>query len=62
MWIWVLSITVLGSNPEHIHIAKFETKQECKQAEVQKYQEYSIKNQQIVTRCWFTKQDKTGWW
>jgi len=62
MWIWVLSVTVLGSNPQHIDIAKFETKQECKQAEVQKHQEYKLKNQQIVTRCWFTKQDKAGWW
>lgn len=62
MWTWVLAISVLGSNPEHIYVAKFATKQECKQAETQKQQEYKLKNQQVVTRCSFTKQDKTGWW
>ena len=62
MWIWVLSITVLGSNPQHIDIAKFATKQECETVTVQKHQEYKLKNQQIVTRCWFTKKESPSWW
>ena len=43
MWVWVLSITLVGSNPEHSRIAKFETKQACQKALIAKKIEYEQK-------------------
>lgn len=58
MWVWVLSITVLGSNPEHVNVAKFENKQDCQKALTSKKSEYELKNKQIVGHCYYSKKDK----
>lgn len=62
MWTWALAISILGSSPEHITIAKFETRELCEQAATLKRQEYLAKSKEIVTRCSYTKLDKKGWW
>lgn len=62
MWIWILSITVLGINPEHVRIAKFETKQECHLALANKRKEYEAKGKDIVGHCFYSKTDGKGWW
>lgn len=62
MWIWILSITVLGSNPEHLKIAKFETKQDCQIALLAKRKEYEAKRKEIVGQCFYSKTDNKGWW
>lgn len=57
MWIWVLSFTVLGTNPEHGRIAKFETKQECHQALLAKQQQIQQSGRSLVGSCHLTRQD-----
>lgn len=61
MWVWILSLTVLGSNPDHVKIAKYETKRECQQALILKIQEYKMRNKEIVGHCYYGNQS-TGWW
>ncbi len=58
MWVWILTITALGSNPEHLKVAKFQTKMECQQALVVKKQEYDAKGKQIVGTCYFGNMTK----
>ena len=29
IWVWVLTYTVLGANPEHHTLSKYQTKEEC---------------------------------
>lgn len=62
MWIWVLSFTILGSNPEHGQIAKFDTKQECQIALVQLVAEEQSKGKQVVAKCFYSKREAKGWW
>lgn len=62
MWVWVLSVTVLGSNPEHHIIPKFETKQECEKALVEKIKELQSNNKESVGRCYYSKVESKGWW
>lgn len=61
-WVWVLSITVLGSNPEHIRMAKYETKQECQQNLIARRKEYEAKGKEIVGHCFYGKIENKGWW
>lgn len=62
MWVWVLSISFLGSNPEHFQLEKFETKQECQLALINKLKEEQLKGKQIVANCFFKKKESKGWW
>jgi hypothetical protein len=61
-WVWVLAFTILGSRPEHGHIAKFETKQQCQQALVQKKEQEAAKGRELVGSCYFSKKEGPGWW
>jgi hypothetical protein len=62
MWIWVLSFTILGSQPEHGQIAKFETKQQCQIALTQKKQQEAAKGRELVGSCYYTRKSAPGWW
>lgn len=62
MWVWILSITLLGSNPEHSRIAKFETKQDCQKALISKKIEYEQKGREMVGHCFYVRADSKGWW
>ena len=62
MWVWILSITLIGSNPEHSRIAKFETKQDCQKALISKKIEYEQKGREMVGHCFYARTDSKGWW
>lgn len=62
MWVWILSITLIGSNPEHSRIAKFETKQDCQKALISKKIEYEQKGREMVGHCFYGRIDSKGWW
>jgi len=62
MWVWILSFTVLGSNPDHGRIAKFETKQQCLQALQAKKEEERLKGKEVVGKCFYGKTETKGWW
>lgn len=53
-FIWVLSISVLGSNPEPKTFAKYTTKQECEQALAQIKEEYNNQKKKIAATCTLT--------
>jgi len=55
MWIWVLSATILGSNPEHTTIAKFATKSECEVALKSKKDAENAKGKEVVGSCYYSK-------
>ena len=50
-FVWVLTFTVLGVNPEHKAFPKYPSKQECEQALVQTRAEYKAKNKHIAGAC-----------
>lgn len=49
--VWVLSFTVLGVNPEHGSLAKYETKESCEQMLEQYKKDYKEKKKNIVGSC-----------
>lgn len=51
VWVWVLSYTVLGSNPEHHTIGKFQTRPECEQTLKLMKEEMKQKNKKIAGSC-----------
>jgi len=57
-YIWVLTYTLLGSNPEHHTLAKFNTKQECEQALIAVKEEKKSQNKKIVGVCKQTLTEK----
>lgn len=61
-WIWVLAFSVLGSQPEHGAVAKFETRAQCQQALEQKRQEMQAQGKQIAAHCYLSSQSEKGWW
>lgn len=54
-WVWVLSFTVLGNNPQHGQIAKFETKAACQTALEQKRTEFRDQNRELVGTCFLRR-------
>jgi hypothetical protein len=62
LWIWVLTFTILGSNPEHGQIAKFETKQECQIALQNKINQERLKGRETAATCIYKKVEGQGWW
>jgi hypothetical protein len=53
-FVWVLSFTVLGANPEHKTFSKYQTKQECQQVLEQVKLEYKAKKKHIAGSCTLT--------
>ena len=51
VWVWVLSYTVLGSNPEHHTIGKYQTQQECEQVLALMKEEKKQQKKKIVGFC-----------
>lgn len=51
IWVWVLSYSILGANPEHHTITKYQDKQECTKALESIKQEHLAKKKQIVGSC-----------
>ena len=51
IFVWVLSFTVLGANPEYREFAKYTTKQECEEALIQFKKEYQEKKKNIAGSC-----------
>lgn len=58
----MLSFSILGSNPEHGHVAKFESKQECYQALKSKVEQEQQKGRLIVATCNYKRVAGQGWW
>ncbi len=50
-FVWVLTFTVLGSNPEHKTFAKYKDRQECEQALEQIRAEYKTNKKNIAGSC-----------
>ena len=50
-WVWVLTITVLGTNPEHHYFPKYQSQAECLQALEMSREEYKSKKKQIAGTC-----------
>ena len=50
-WVWVLSYTILGSNPEHVTISKYQTQSECQQYLDTVKQERQARGQRVVGTC-----------
>lgn len=61
-WVWILSFTVLGGQPEHGQQAKYESKQACEQALLDLRQRESLRGRELVGRCWFGQTGGKGWW
>lgn len=61
-WIWVLSFSVLGSQPEHGQQAKFETLQACQQAIVELRVQQAQRGREIVATCFLQSRASKGWW
>ena len=55
MWVWVLSVSLVGASPEHTRIAKFKTKQECQSVLQQRISEEQLKGRILVGSCFYTK-------
>ena len=53
-FVWVLTFTVLGANPEHKSFPKYQTKQECERALEQTRAEYKTKKKRIAGSCALT--------
>jgi hypothetical protein len=62
MWVWILSISVLGSNPTHTTEAKYTSKEECLKVLSTKVQEEKLKGKDIVGRCYYGKVESKSWW
>lgn len=60
IWVWVLTYTVLGVNPEHRTFSKYETQQECEQALISLKQEKKLQNKNIVGSCVLTLKEKNS--
>ena len=58
-WVWVVSFSVLGTNPEHGIFGMFSNRVECQQALQTRKQEMKANGKEIVGTCFFT-QRKTG--
>ena len=50
-FVWVLTFTILGVNPEHKSFAKYTTKQECERALEETKAEYKAKKKNISGTC-----------
>lgn len=50
-WVWVLTFTVLGAQPEHRSFAKYKSEEECLQALQSTREEYKSKNKKIAGSC-----------
>jgi hypothetical protein len=61
-WVWILSFSILGSQPEHGQQAKFETKLACQQALANMIQTQSQLGREVVGRCYMGQSGTTGWW
>ena len=52
VWVWVLSYTILGTNPEHGVISKYTSQAECQQTLAAMREERRARTgQQIVGTC-----------
>ena len=51
IWVWVLTYTVLGAEPEHNTIAKYSTQPECQQSLDALREERRSRGQHIVGSC-----------
>ena len=50
-WVWVLTYTVLGANPEHGTISKYSTPVECQASLAALMDERRARGQQVVGTC-----------
>ena len=57
-YVWVLTFTVLGSNPEHQSFDKYKTKQECIQALNSFKEQKKNEGKKIVGECKLTLKEK----
>lgn len=57
-WIWALTFTVLGPNPEHGTSNKYTTQAECEQALAALKQEKQRQNKSIVGSCKLVLKEK----
>lgn len=55
MWIWVLTFTILGINPQNGQEARFKTKQDCLNALALKKQEAIQQGKEIIGTCYLIK-------
>lgn len=61
-WVWILSFSILGSQPEHGQQAKYETRQACEQALADIQKRELQRGREVVGRCWFGQTGGKGWW
>lgn len=50
-WVWVLTYTILGTNPEYGSISKYLTQTECQQSLEAFKQDRQNRGQQVVAVC-----------
>lgn len=55
VWVWVATLTVLGSTPEHVTFGNFSTKIECQRALEQRRLDYLQRKKEIAGTCFYTK-------
>lgn len=52
VWVWVLSYTILGVNPEHHVFSKYQTQAECESALKSIKEEKKKQNKNVVGSCY----------
>ena len=61
-WIWVLTFSILGSQPEHGQQAKFDSLSACQQALTELRQREAVRGRELVGTCFLRQTAGQGWW